>query len=163
MDREELRKKLIPWFEWFHRNPELSYREYETTGRIRGILTEAGIEITDTGLETGLVARIGKGKPVTALRADIDALPVTEESGLPYASEIPGRMHACGHDFHATALLGAALLLKEKQEELHGTVKLFFQPAEESGRGAAKIIETGELEDVEENYGLHVSPDLPPA
>lgn len=161
MDREALGKKIVPWFEWFHRHPELQNREYETTKRIREILAEHGIEILDTGLETGLIARVGSGRPVVALRADIDALPLAEETGLSYASEIPGCMHACGHDFHTAALLGAAALLGGKRERPAGTVKLIFQPAEESGRGSLKIIETGELEDVEEIYGLHVSPELP--
>jgi amidohydrolase len=161
MTREMLERKIVPWFEWFHRHPELQNREYETTKRIREILTEYGIEILNTGLGTGIIARIGSGKPVVALRADIDALPLTEETGLSYASEIPGCMHACGHDFHTAALLGAAALLGERREKPAGTVKLIFQPAEESGRGSLKIIETGELGDVEEIYGLHVSPELP--
>jgi amidohydrolase len=161
MDRETLGEKITPWFEWFHRHPELQNREHETTKRIREILTEHGIEILNTGLETGAIARTGSGKPVVALRADIDALPLAEETGLSYASEIPGCMHACGHDFHTAALLGAAVLLGEKREKPAGTVKLIFQPAEESGRGSLKIIGTGELGDVEEIYGLHVSPELP--
>jgi amidohydrolase len=159
---ESLQEKLVPWFEWFHRHPELGYAEFETTARIREILTGLGVEIIDTGLETGLVASIGKGKPVVALRGDIDGLPITEDSGLPYASETPGRMHACGHDFHTTALLGAAILLAGKKTTLPGTVKLIFQPAEETSGGAATVLATGALDDVREIYGLHVSPDLPP-
>ena len=112
-----MQKKLEEIFEWFHRNPELSYEEYRTTERIRQLLTDAGIEILPLPLETGLVAVIRGEKegPVQALRCDIDALPITEETGLPYSSETPGRMHACGHDFHITAGIGTALLLQERK------------------------------------------------
>ena len=120
--------KLQEIFEWFHRNPELSYEEYRTTEHIRQILTDAGIEILPLPLETGLAAVIRGEKegPVRALRCDIDALPIQEETGLSYASETPGRMHACGHDFHITAGIGTALLLQERKEELAGTVKILF-------------------------------------
>jgi amidohydrolase len=165
MDKEQLQGKLVPWFQWFHRHPELGFAEFETTALIREILTELGVEIIDTGLETGLVASIGNagsGRPVVALRCDIDALPITEDSGLPYASGFPGRMHACGHDFHTTAMLGAAILLSEGKEKLPGKVKLVFQPSEETAGGAARVLSTGALDDVAEIYGLHVSPELPP-
>ncbi|MDR2618439.1 MAG: amidohydrolase, partial [Treponema sp.] len=162
MNNEELQKKLVPWFEWFHRHPELGHEEIETTAKIREILEGIGVEIMDTGLKTGLVARIGSGRPVTALRCDIDALPITEESGLPYTSGTPGRMHACGHDFHTAAMLGAAVLLHEGEGRLQGSVKLIFQPGEETARGSAIVLSTGALDDMEEIYGLHVSPELPP-
>ncbi|MDR2134215.1 MAG: amidohydrolase, partial [Treponema sp.] len=177
MDRVSLQQKLEQHFRWFHQHPEPGNGEIETTARIREILHEAGIEVLDTGLKTGLVARIpgtGRfprdgaapgtktGKPVIALRCDIDALPLTECSGLSYASQRPGFMHACGHDFHLTALLGAALLLSEEGEELAGTVKLLFQPAEEGGGGAKQVLDTHVLDDVDEIYGLHVSPETAP-
>jgi amidohydrolase len=163
MDMEGLQERLVPWFEWFHRRPELGFAEFETTARIKEILAGLGVEAMDTGLETGLVARIGGGEgPVVALRCDIDGLPISEDTGLAYASENPGRMHACGHDFHAAAMLGAAILLAGGRESLPGTVKLVFQPAEELAGGAAKVLATGALDDVGEIYGLHVSPDLPP-
>jgi amidohydrolase len=161
MNATELQQFLLPHFQWFHRHPELGNAEFETTARIRAILIEAGAEILDTGLATGLVAQV-RGKqddPVIALRADIDALPIIEETDLPYKSEAPACMHACGHDFHLTALLGAALLLKERQETLAGTVKLIFQPAEESGAGAKAVLASGALDDVKEIYGLHVDPE----
>ena len=140
---------LTALFEWFHSHPELAYEERETTAKIRDVLEDAGIPILDSGLETGLIAVIEGGQPgpVIGLRADIDALPVQEESGLPYASCHPGRMHACGHDFHTVMLLGTALLLKEKQADLPGTVKLIFQPAEEIDSGARRVIATGLLDD----------------
>ncbi len=155
-----MEKQLIEWFEWFHKNPELSYEEYNTTAKIREILTQAGLEILPFELETGLVAVI-RGKepgPVSALRCDIDALPIVEETELSYASCHEGKMHACGHDFHITAGLGCALLLNERKEELAGTVKIIFQPAEESSLGALKILETPVMEDVEEIWGIHADP-----
>ncbi len=156
----ELEKKLIAYFEWFHKNPELSYEEYKTTAKIREILVEAGVELLPCKLETGLVAVI-RGKlngPVQALRCDIDALPVMEETGLAYASCQKGKMHACGHDFHTVSGIGCALLLQERREELAGTVKIIFQPGEESSLGALKILETDEIDDVEMIWGIHADP-----
>lgn len=159
-DMDSLKEKLTEYFEWFHRHPELSYEEYETTGKIKEILLGAGIEILPCDLETGLIAVIrGKKKgPVQALRCDIDALPIKEESGLSYSSEREGKMHACGHDFHIVSGIGCAFLLNEKKEELAGTVKIIFQPAEESSLGALKILETDVMEDVERIWGLHADP-----
>ncbi len=98
--------------------------------------------------------------PAIALRADIDALPIEEKTGLPYASKHKGIMHACGHDFHTAALLGAAFLLKENQDSLKGKVRLLFQPAEEAGAGAAKVIEDGQLDGIDAVIGLHNKPDI---
>ena len=158
---EEIGEILQETFRWLHRHPELSYEEVETTKRLRQVLQAHDVAILDSGLPTGLVAEVGTDGPVIALRADVAALPVTEETGLPYASEIPGHMHACGHDFHTSALLGAALLLKRKEHELQGRVKLVFQPAEEAPGGAKKVLETGLLQDVCAIFGMHVSPRLP--
>ncbi len=156
----DLRQKLTEYFEWFHRFPELAYDEYKTTARIKDILVENGIEILPCRLETGLVAAIRgkKAGPVQALRCDIDALPVSEETGLSYSSECKGKMHACGHDFHIVCGIGCALLLKERREELAGTVKIIFQPAEETSVGALKILETDVMEDVEAIWGIHADP-----
>lgn len=96
-----------------------------------------------------------------ALRADIDALPIQEETDLPYTSKIQGKMHACGHDFHTAAMLGAAYLLKEKEASLNGTVRFIFQAAEESGNGACKVVEAGHLKNVQAVFGMHNKPDLP--
>ncbi|MDR1575744.1 MAG: amidohydrolase [Treponema sp.] len=161
---ENLQEQLFEWFQWFHRRPEPSGAEHGTTARIKELLRETGIRVIDTGLETGLVARIdGSAEgPVVALRCDIDALPIQEDSGLPYASENAGYMHACGHDFHLTAMLGAALLLNKRRGEIKGTVKLVFQCAEENGGGAKQVLETGVLEDVREIYGLHVESSRAP-
>lgn len=157
---KELDIRLREYFEWFHAHPELSYEEYETTKKIKDILDKEGIEILPYELETGLVA-IVRGKkqgPVQALRCDIDALPVLEETGLAYASIENGKMHACGHDFHIVAGIGCAILLNERKDELKGTVKIIFQPGEESARGALKILETDAMENVEKIWGFHADP-----
>ncbi|WNS40866.1 amidohydrolase [Paenibacillus sp. MMS20-IR301] len=155
--------RLIEIRRHLHRHPELSGEEYETTAYITSLLKQAGVKIIDYGLQTGVVAEIGglSGGPVIALRADIDALPVQEETGLPYASLHPGKMHACGHDFHTAALLGAAYQLKERESSLKGTVRLLFQPAEEKAKGAQQVIAAGALEQVRAVIGMHNKPDLP--
>lgn len=155
----ELTSRLTREFEWFHRHPETALQEVGTTAHIRALLQENGIELLDFPLKTGVVAIVrGAGEgPVVALRADIDALPIDEKTALPYCSENAGRMHACGHDFHTTALLGAAVLLAQRRARLDGTVKLLFQPAEEAAHGAEKVAATGILHDVSRIFGLHVA------
>lgn len=150
-------------FEWLHSHPELSYEEVETTNYIRAALEEAGVEILPYPLATGLVAQVcgPQPGPMVALRADIDALPVEEACALPYKSLTPGKMHACGHDMHTAVLLQAARLLQARRETLRGAVRLIFQPAEESGVGALKILETPALEGVQAIFALHTSPLFP--
>ncbi|MFY0779374.1 amidohydrolase [Peribacillus simplex] len=159
----ELEKRLISIRRHLHQYPELSNEEFETTKSIQKWLGEEGIEIRNTGLKTGVFADIKGGKPglTVAIRADIDALPIEEQTGLPFASKVKGVMHACGHDFHTAAVIGAAYLLKECQSELNGTVRLIFQPAEESGGGAAHVIKDGQIGDVAAIIGLHNKPNLP--
>lgn len=154
----ELELKEI--FYWFHRHPELSYEEYVTTEKIREILTVHGIEILPYELETGLVAVVHGEKEgiVQALRCDIDALPIIEQTDLSYVSETTGKMHACGHDMHITAGIGCALLLQENKASLKGSVKIIFQPAEETALGALKILETDVMENVERIWGFHADP-----
>lgn len=163
MSAKLLEERLTEARRHLHAHPELSHEEYETTAYIKSLMEEAGIRIVDYGLPTGVVAEIGglTGGPVVALRADIDALPVREETGLPFASKIEGKMHACGHDFHTAAIIGAALLLKRREEELPGTVRLLFQPAEEKAKGAQLLIARGALNDVAAIFGMHNKPDLP--
>lgn len=160
---EALAGQLIDIRRHLHAYPELSGEEYETTASIRGWLEREGIRIAAYPLKTGLVAEIGgmREGPVVALRADIDALPIQEETGLPFASRRSGAMHACGHDFHTAALIGAAVLLKRREAELPGTVRLLFQPAEEKAKGAAEVIASGALAGVGAVFGLHNKPDLP--
>ncbi|MDQ0920282.1 M20 peptidase aminoacylase family protein [Paenibacillus sp. V4I5] len=159
----EFGQKLIAIRRQLHQYPELSYEEFETTASIRTWLQEADIRIANYPLKTGLVAEIGgkQGGPIIAIRADIDALPIQEETGFAYASVIPGKMHACGHDFHTAAILGAAFLLKQQENELDGTVRFIFQPAEEKAGGAEKVISSGALEGVRAIFGMHNKPDLP--
>ena len=157
-----MEKKLVEVFHWLHRHPELAMKEYKTTEYLRKTLLDSGARLLDTKLETGLIAVIGTGEaPVIALRADIDALPIQEQTSLPYASETPGVMHACGHDFHATCMLGAALLLKEREASLRGTVKVIFQPAEEVNVGAARLVDTGLLDDAQLFLAGHTYPWYP--
>ena len=144
-----------------HQHPEVSEEEHETTVFLKGYLKNLGIEPLNYPLKTGLIAEIGSGHPIIALRADIDALPIKEKTGLPYASD-NGAMHACGHDFHQTSLLGAAQLLKEREAELKGTVRLIFQPAEENFQGAYQVIEADGLDDVSAIIGYHNNPHLKP-
>ncbi|HZG80221.1 MAG TPA: amidohydrolase, partial [Brevibacillus sp.] len=160
---EELANRLVEYRRHLHQYPELSGEERKTTAKLQEWLAEAGIQTVDYGLATGVIADIGEGNngPIIALRADIDALPIQEETGLPYASRNQGKMHACGHDFHTAALLGAAILLKNKESELQGKVRLIFQPAEEKAVGALQVIESGALEGVKAILGLHNKPDLP--
>lgn len=160
---QDLQEVLTQDYRYLHQHPELSFQETKTTAWLRTRLDALGIEVLDTGLSTGLVAIIRgdqAGKTV-ALRADIDALPVYEETALPYASAEHGVMHACGHDFHTSALLGAATLLQQNRASLKGSVKLVFQLAEEHSGGAKLVLKTGMLADVSEIYGLHVMPMIP--
>lgn len=152
--------KLIQTRHYLHRHPELSGQEYQTTDFLKKYLEDLEIRILDSNLKTGLIAEIGSGQPIIALRADIDALPIFEQTNLPYASQNPGVMHACGHDFHQTSLLGAAELLKAMEEDLQGTIRLIFQPAEETSCGALEVIETGYLDDVKAIVGFHNMPQL---
>lgn len=156
-------EKLISIRRHLHQYPELSYKEFETTKAIQNWLNEANITIIHSNLTTGVIAEISGNKngPTVALRADIDALPIHEETNLSYASKNPGKMHACGHDFHTASILGAAYLLKENESSLNGTVRFIFQAAEESGDGARKVIEDGHLQNVQAIFGMHNKPDLP--
>ena len=146
-----------------HQYPELSNEEFQTTEKLREVLQQHQIKILDLPLKTGLVAEIEgaqAGKTVI-LRSDIDALPITEESGVEYSSKKQGVMHACGHDFHMTAALGAAILLKQHQAQLKGTVRILFQAAEETGLGALDMIKTGVLDNADIIFGIHNDPTLP--
>ena len=148
-----------------HAHPELSYKEFETSAFIQQKLTEFGIEhkvLATTGV-VGLIKGRDPGKKIIALRADMDALPITEENNVDYRSQNTGIMHACGHDVHSTCLLGAAKILNETKDEWEGTVKLIFQPGEERNPGGASImIKEGVLEDPipQAIFALHVHPNL---
>ena len=143
-----------------HQNPELSNQEFETTKRLKSYLQKANIRILELGAKTGVIAEIGSGSPVLALRADIDALPIQEQTTCDYRSKNPDVMHACGHDVHASILMGAAYLLKAHEKDLKGTIRLLFQPAEENFSGALHFIEIGALNGVDAILGQHNNPNL---
>ena len=161
-------RDLLPWMieirRDLHQHPELGLEEHRTSKKVQDLLDDMGIEHQDGLGGTGVLGTI-RGKtegPVVALRADLDALPIQDEKEVAYASKVPGMMHACGHDAHTTMLLGAARLLVEEKTSLPGTVKLLFQPAEETVGGAKLMIEAGALDNprVEAIFGLHVDPGL---
>lgn len=144
-------------------NPELGYEEFRTRDKIIEYLDALDIEyekIASTGI-VGIIRGRNSGKTV-ALRADMDALPIQDEKDLAYSSKTPGKMHACGHDAHMTILLGAAKLLKKRENQIPGNIKLFFQPAEETSGGAKPMIEEGAMENpkVDGVFGLHVAPEI---
>lgn len=146
----------------FHQHPEKSMEERETTAFIMAQLNEMGIPHRKLS-PSGVVAEIAGGRPgkTVALRADMDALTIQEETGLPFASQTEGLMHACGHDLHMAGLLGAARLLWQERQSLGGNVRLIFQPGEEVGKGAKAVIEQGGMEGVDMVFGMHNMPSLP--
>lgn len=156
-----LEEQLILWRRELHKHPELSGKEKATTGRLRGWLNNIGLTPLPYSLNTGLVVEIGHRGPLIALRADIDALPIEETTALPFASQQPGVMHACGHDIHTSVMLGAARLLKAREADLPGRVRILFQPAEETFVGAKALIDAGVLEGVQAIFGMHNAPELP--
>lgn len=157
--------KVIEYRRHFHEFPELSFEEFETSEFIADKLKGLGYEVRTNIGGTGVMATLDTGMPgpVIAFRADMDALPIMEESGLDFDSKRVGVMHACGHDGHMAVLLGTAILLSEIKDELKGVIKLIFQPGEEANGGAKCIINDGALKnpDVEGIYALHMMPDLP--
>ncbi|KAK6264180.1 Peptidase M20 - like 10 [Theobroma cacao] len=159
-------QELVDWIvgirRKIHENPELGYEEFETSKLIREELDKMGIPYKYPVSVTGVVGYVGTGKPpFVAIRADMDALAMEELVEFEHKSKNPGKMHACGHDAHVSMLLGAAKILKEHLEELKGTVLLVFQPAEEGGGGAKKMLDAGVLKNVDAIFGLHVVPDQP--
>jgi len=152
--------ELVAWRRYLHSRPELSYSEHATTALIAERLTSAGLAPTLLPRGTGLICDIGTGPRCVALRADIDALPLTETTGLPFASGVDGVMHACGHDAHAAILLGAALALASAPA-LPGRIRLVFQPAEEvMPGGALDVLAAGVLSGVDRIFALHCAPRL---
>ena len=154
---------LIEQRRWFHQHPEIAEKEFMTSAHVKEELNKYGITWRQCGLPTGILATVEGKKPgkTILLRGDMDALPVTEETGLPYASQNPGFMHACGHDCHTATLLTVARILHDHKDELCGTVKLAFQPAEEIGTGAPSMIADGALEGVDSAFAAHVMSMVP--
>ncbi|PCH74672.1 MAG: amidohydrolase [Rhodobacteraceae bacterium] len=163
----EMHAEITGWRRHLHENPELMFDVHETAAFVVDRLKEFGITDITTGIgQTGIVATI-KGKTDTSgkvigLRADMDALPIEEATGLEYASKVPGKMHACGHDGHTAMLLGAAKYLAETRN-FDGTVALIFQPAEEGGGGGREMCRDGMMErwNIQEVYGMHNMPGFP--
>jgi len=165
---QEALPELIALRRHLHAHPELSGHEQQTAALVAGELRELGWRVREAVGRTGVLAELGPDctgdgapTPLAALRVDMDALPVEERSGLPYASLHQGVMHACGHDIHTTVGLGVARLLAPLASRLSGRVRLLFQPAEETAQGAAWMLADGAMEGVDALFGVHVFPSLP--
>jgi hippurate hydrolase len=160
-----LAPQMTEWRRWLHAHPELGFDLHGTAGYVAQRLREAGVDEIHEGIaETGIVAIVDSGRPgpTVGLRADMDALPIAEETGAAHASTVPGRMHACGHDGHTAMLLGAAQHLAATRN-FAGRVALIFQPAEEGGGGAEVMVREGIMErfGIERVWGMHNAPGLP--
>jgi amidohydrolase len=177
-DISNIEQKVIEWRRYFHQNPELSNREYNTAEKIAQHLRDLGLEVQTGIAKTGVVGILKGDNPgkVVALRADIDALPVTERNNLPFKSEVvteflgtkTGVMHACGHDTHIAILMGVAEVMSKHKDKINGTIKFIFQPAEEGPPpgeegGARLMVKEGVLENpkVDAIFGLHINSETP--
>jgi amidohydrolase len=160
----KLAPRLIEIRRHIHSHPELSGQEYQTAAFVAGVLSSNGVPVREAVGKTGVVGEVqgtGSDRRVLAIRADMDALPIHERTGLEYASKAEGIMHACGHDVHTTVGLGTAMVLSQLAEELPGNVRFLFQPAEETAQGASWMIQDGAMENVTEILSLHVFPSIP--
>jgi amidohydrolase len=156
--------RLIEIRRYLHRHPELSGQEHQTSAYVAGVLSSAGLSVQQAVGKLGIVAELqaqGTDTRLLAIRTDMDALPIQEASGLPFASGQPGVMHACGHDVHTTVGLGTAMVLSQLGTELPGVVRFLFQPAEEVAQGAAWMIADGAMARVSSILSLHVFPTIP--
>jgi hippurate hydrolase len=158
---ENFGEKIVALRRDIHREPELGFDTERTAEKVLAALDGLPLDIETGVAENGIVATLGGDGPTVALRADMDALPIQEETGLPFASEIEGRMHACGHDGHTGMLVGAAHALSGMLDRLGGTVKFVFQPAEEGGGGGKVMVDEDVVEDVSSIFALHLWPGLP--
>ncbi|RGW09779.1 M20 metallopeptidase family protein [Bifidobacterium pseudolongum] len=159
-----LTDELIAIRRHLHAHPERSFHETETSAYLERVLRDRGIDVLANPMETGVVAQItgAHAGPTVALRADIDGLPIHEDSGLDFASANPGVMHGCGHDLHMASLLGAVFWLSAHRDLIGGTVRIIFQPAEELGLGARAVIDAGLVDGVEAIIGTHNNPNYAP-
>lgn len=156
--------QVVEWRRHLHMHPELGFEERRTSELVATKLKQAGIEVEHVPGTTAILGVLRGGQPgkTIALRADMDALPISEETNCAFASIEKGKMHACGHDLHVSNLLGVATVLAANREHVPGTVKFIFQPAEESGKnGASSLVEFGVMEGVDQVYALHVHPEIP--
>jgi hippurate hydrolase len=161
--REGFGERIVALRRDIHREPELGFGTKKTAEKVLSALEGLPLDVQTGVAENGIVATLrGEGDgPTVGLRADMDALPIHEETGLPFASEIEGKMHACGHDGHTSMLVGAAHALSGMRERFNGTVKFFFQPAEEGGGGGKVMVEAGVADDVAAVFALHLWPGFP--
>ena len=161
---ENIAPRLIEIRRHIHAHPELSGQEYQTAAYISGVLSSSGIHVQEAVGKTGVVGELnGKDSDprILAIRTDMDALPIQEQTDLQFASRKPGIMHACGHDVHATLGLGTAMVLSQIGESLPGKVRFLFQPAEEIAQGASWMVQDGAMRDVSAIFGVHVFPSIP--
>ena len=159
----EIEEQLVAWRRECHAHPELGFQETHTAARVAAMMESLGYRVRPGVGRTGVVAEQGQDHPIVAIRADMDALPLQEANDVPYASQVPGVMHACGHDAHTAIALGVATLLA--QETFPGTARFLFQPAEEVGdeegiSGAPRMVEDGAMEGVDVVLALHVDPSV---
>ena len=161
--RESFGERMVALRRDIHREPELGFDTRKTAEKVLAALDGLPLDLQTGVAENGIVATLrgGDDGPVVGLRADMDALPIHEETGRPYASEIEGKMHACGHDGHTSMLVGAVHALCGMRERLNGSVKFFFQPAEEGGGGGKVMVDEGVADDVSSVFALHLWPGLP--
>lgn len=160
---ESLFPRLLEIRRHFHAHPELSGQEYQTAAYVAGVLSSCGIRVQENVGKTGVVGNLngnGTDPRLLAIRTDMDALPIDEQTNLEFASCKPGIMHACGHDVHTTVGLGAAMVLSKLAKQLSGNVRFLFQPAEEIAQGASWMLQDGAMRDVNAIFGLHVFPSL---
>jgi len=162
----KIKDQLISWRRDFHMYPEIGFEEKRTSGVVAEALKEMGIRVDTEVGKTGVVGHLGEGSPVVGIRADMDALPLQETSEVPYASQNPGVMHACGHDAHTAILLGVARILSEMHDRPPGEIRFIFQPSEEEWdeelkSGATRMIEDGALEGLDAVMALHVDNNTP--
>lgn len=166
-EAKQMQEQLVAWRRGIHQYPELGFEEERTSRLVADSLREMGIEIEVGVAETGVVGRIGEGRPAVGIRADMDALPIDEANDVPYKSQRPGLMHACGHDAHTSILLGVAKLLNEMPDRPPGEIRLLFQPSEERWRpedghsGGSLMVEQQALDDLDAVIACHVSSDTP--
>lgn len=159
-----LEPRLLEIRRHLHAHPELSGHEHQTAAYVAGVLSSCGLQVREGVGRTGVVGDLpgtGRDRRCLALRTDMDALPIEEQTGLPFASRQQGIMHACGHDLHTTLGFGAAMVLSELGEPLPGDVRWLFQPAEEIAQGARWMVAAEALEGVDAILGVHVFPSIP--
>jgi amidohydrolase len=161
---EHLAPRLIEIRRHLHSHPELSGQEYQTAAYVAGVLSSCGLQVQELVGKTGVVAEMmgaNTDPRLLAIRTDMDALPIHERTGLPFASLHPGIMHACGHDVHTTVGLGTAMVLSQLGQPLPGRLRFLFQPAEETAQGAGWMVRDGVMDDVDSIFSVHVFPTIP--